>query len=181
MASNKQHIKVIYCMWQLWTCDSPDCSMDLTRTCSEMIHRGKYHIGRIWYLRLPCFGFRKCIFVFADSLGGNSHTLVIACISPANSDTRETLSTLKHANCARKITNKPVINLHQRVTTLVHGGLLSVPGSVDVENHSVDIDKNCDTVCGSIDITVAFFKVQDAKCRYHPQFANYDSGQFSIH
>ncbi|KAI9081760.1 hypothetical protein K1719_036308 [Acacia pycnantha] len=45
-----------------------------------------------------------------DSLGGNSRTVMIACISPADINAEETLNTLKYANCARNIQNKPVIN-----------------------------------------------------------------------
>jgi len=45
-----------------------------------------------------------------DSLGGNSHTLMIACISPADSNMEETVSTLRYADRARKIKNKPVVN-----------------------------------------------------------------------
>ena len=45
-----------------------------------------------------------------DSLGGNSHTLVIACVSPADSNLEETSSTLRYADRARKIKNKPIIN-----------------------------------------------------------------------
>ena len=45
-----------------------------------------------------------------DSLGGNSHTLMIACVSPADSNLEETLSTLRYADRARKIKNKPIIN-----------------------------------------------------------------------
>ena len=45
-----------------------------------------------------------------DSLGGNSHTLVIACVSPADSNREETMSTLRYADRARKIKNKPIIN-----------------------------------------------------------------------
>lgn len=45
-----------------------------------------------------------------DSLGGNSHTLMVACISPADSNMEETLNTLRYADRARKIKNKPVIN-----------------------------------------------------------------------
>ena len=41
-----------------------------------------------------------------DSLGGNSHTLMIACVSPADSNLMETKSTLKYADRARKIKNK---------------------------------------------------------------------------
>lgn len=41
-----------------------------------------------------------------DSLGGNSNTLMIACISPSDRDFLETLNTLKYANRARNIKNK---------------------------------------------------------------------------
>ncbi|CAM8983309.1 unnamed protein product [Rhodiola kirilowii] len=45
-----------------------------------------------------------------DSLGGNSKTLMIACVSPADTNAEETLNTLKYANRARNIQNKAVIN-----------------------------------------------------------------------
>ncbi|KAI7871656.1 hypothetical protein BDF14DRAFT_1763244 [Spinellus fusiger] len=48
-----------------------------------------------------------------DSLGGNSQTLMLACISPADSNYTETLNTLKYANRARNIRNKATINQEQ--------------------------------------------------------------------
>ncbi|KAL1110386.1 hypothetical protein AAG570_007917 [Ranatra chinensis] len=45
-----------------------------------------------------------------DSLGGNSVTLMIACISPADYNQDETLSTLRYADRVKKIKNKPVVN-----------------------------------------------------------------------
>ncbi|XP_065875240.1 kinesin-like protein KIN-4A isoform X3 [Euphorbia lathyris] len=45
-----------------------------------------------------------------DSLGGNSKTVMIACISPADINAEETLNTLKYANRARNIQNKLVVN-----------------------------------------------------------------------
>ncbi|XP_065435087.1 kinesin-like protein KIF21B [Chrysemys picta bellii] len=45
-----------------------------------------------------------------DSLGGNSQTIMIACISPSDQDFMETLNTLKYANRARNIKNKVVVN-----------------------------------------------------------------------
>ncbi|XP_012498395.1 PREDICTED: chromosome-associated kinesin KIF4A [Propithecus coquereli] len=82
-----------------------------------------------------------------DSLGGNSHTLMIACVSPADSNLEETLNTLRYADRARKIKNKPIVNidpqtaelnhLKQQVQQLqvlllqAHGGTL--PGSMNVE------------------------------------------------
>lgn len=48
-----------------------------------------------------------------DSLGGNSQTLMIACISPSDRDFMETLNTLKYANRARNIKNRVQINQDQ--------------------------------------------------------------------
>ena len=45
-----------------------------------------------------------------DSLGGNTKTLMIACLSPADRNYEETLSTLRYANRAKSIKNKPRIN-----------------------------------------------------------------------
>ncbi|XP_031796343.1 kinesin-like protein KIF21A isoform X6 [Sarcophilus harrisii] len=45
-----------------------------------------------------------------DSLGGNSQTVMIACVSPSDRDFMETLNTLKYANRARNIKNKVMVN-----------------------------------------------------------------------
>ncbi|KAM7341341.1 kinesin family member 3C isoform 2-T2 [Cochliomyia hominivorax] len=45
-----------------------------------------------------------------DSLGGNTKTLMIACISPAHTNYDETISTLRYASRAKNIFNKPKIN-----------------------------------------------------------------------
>lgn len=45
-----------------------------------------------------------------DSLGGNAHTLMIACVSPVEYNVSETLNTLKYANRARNIKNSARIN-----------------------------------------------------------------------
>ncbi|XP_072285830.1 chromosome-associated kinesin KIF4A [Pyxicephalus adspersus] len=82
-----------------------------------------------------------------DSLGGNSHTLMIACVSPADSNMEETLNTLRYADRARKIKNKPIVNtdpqaaelqrLKQQVQDLqvlllqAHGGTLPVLTSME--------------------------------------------------
>ncbi|CAE6447398.1 unnamed protein product [Rhizoctonia solani] len=44
-----------------------------------------------------------------DSLGGNAHTLMIACVSPAEYNAAETINTLKYANRARNIRNRAEI------------------------------------------------------------------------
>ncbi|TIA85651.1 hypothetical protein E3P99_03929 [Wallemia hederae] len=45
-----------------------------------------------------------------DSLGGNAQTAMIACVSPAEYNTNETINTLKYANRARNIKNKAEVN-----------------------------------------------------------------------
>ncbi|KAJ8393382.1 hypothetical protein AAFF_G00061040 [Aldrovandia affinis] len=45
-----------------------------------------------------------------DSLGGNSQTVMIACISPSDRDFMETLNSLKYANRARNIKNRVMVN-----------------------------------------------------------------------
>ena len=58
--------------------------------------------------------------VLQDALGGNSYTLLIACVSPADIDFEETSNTLKYANRASKIKNLPVFN---RSLATTHDGL----------------------------------------------------------
>lgn len=53
-----------------------------------------------------------------DSLGGNSQTVMIACISPSDRDFMETLNTLKYANRARNIKNKITINQDKSSRTI---------------------------------------------------------------
>jgi len=53
-----------------------------------------------------------------DSLGGNSKTIMIACVSPSDRDFVETLNTLKYANRARNIKNKVTINQDKSSRTI---------------------------------------------------------------
>ncbi|XP_065358504.1 kinesin-like protein KIF21A [Calliphora vicina] len=53
-----------------------------------------------------------------DSLGGNSQTIMIACVSPSDRDFMETLNTLKYANRARNIKNKVQVNQDQNSRTI---------------------------------------------------------------
>ncbi|XP_065290019.1 kinesin-like protein KIF21A isoform X3 [Dermacentor albipictus] len=58
-----------------------------------------------------------------DSLGGNSRTLMIACVSPCDRDFMETLNTLKYANRAKNIKNRVTVNQDkssQTITALRH-------------------------------------------------------------
>lgn len=45
-----------------------------------------------------------------DSLGGNSKTIMVATIGPASYNYEESLTTLRYANRAKNIKNKPKIN-----------------------------------------------------------------------
>ncbi|XP_078223713.1 kinesin-like protein KIF27 isoform X5 [Callithrix jacchus] len=45
-----------------------------------------------------------------DSLGGSAKTVMITCVSPSSSNFDESLNSLKYANRARNIRNKPIVN-----------------------------------------------------------------------
>ncbi|KAJ8965902.1 hypothetical protein NQ314_003843 [Rhamnusium bicolor] len=82
------------------------------------INKGLFVLGNV----ISCLGDEKAQHGFIpyrdsnltrllkDSLGGNSITLMIACVSPADYNVDETLSTLRYADRARKIKNKPIVN-----------------------------------------------------------------------
>jgi kinesin family protein 4/21/27 len=53
-----------------------------------------------------------------ESLGGNSITLMIACVSPADYNLEETLSTLTYADRVRRIKNKPIVNQDPRAAEI---------------------------------------------------------------
>ncbi|XP_074851277.1 kinesin-like protein KIF27 [Carettochelys insculpta] len=48
--------------------------------------------------------------ILKDSLGGNAKTVMITCINPSSADFDESLNSLKYANRAKNIRNKPVVN-----------------------------------------------------------------------
>lgn len=53
-------------------------------------------------------------------MGGNSRTVMIACVSPADVNLEESLNTLRYANRARNIRNKPVVNRDPAAAQLAH-------------------------------------------------------------
>lgn len=53
-----------------------------------------------------------------DSLGGNSCTIMIACISPSDRDFVETLNTLRYANRAKNIKNRVIANQDKSSQTI---------------------------------------------------------------
>lgn len=48
--------------------------------------------------------------ILQNALGGNSKTIMICAISPASDNYDESLSTLRYADQAKKIKNKPIVN-----------------------------------------------------------------------
>ena len=80
---------------------------------------------------------------FTDSLGGNSLTLMIACISPADSNMEETISTLRYADRARKIKNKPVVNRDPQAAEILRlKQMVSPRSTIEYGSH---IDFQCHT------------------------------------
>jgi len=48
--------------------------------------------------------------ILQNALGGNSKTIMVCAISPADTNYEESLSTLRYADRAKKIVNKAIIN-----------------------------------------------------------------------
>lgn len=70
-----------------------------------------------------------------DSLGGNSRTLMIACVSPADINLEESLNSLRYASRARAIKNKPVVNrdpIAAQIANLRHQLALSRAENADL-------------------------------------------------
>ena len=67
--------------------------------CSQSLCTGRSHLVLLIVI-LPS----------QDSLGGNTKTVMVANIGPADYNYEETLSTLRYANRAKTIANKPRIN-----------------------------------------------------------------------
>ncbi|XP_031370407.1 chromosome-associated kinesin KIF4A isoform X1 [Apis dorsata] len=74
-----------------------------------------------------------------DSLGGNSITLMIACVSPADYNLDETLSTLRYADRACKIKNKPVINQDPKISEINRLNKLVQELKVALVDHEIKI------------------------------------------
>ncbi|KAL3100083.1 hypothetical protein niasHS_000694 [Heterodera schachtii] len=81
--------------------------------------------GRIGAVHVP-YRDSKLTRLLQDSLGGNSRTLMITCVSPNEIDAIETLSSLNYANRAKNIKNKVVANQNKI------NALLTAPPSVDI-------------------------------------------------
>ena len=61
----------------------------------------------------------KLTMILRDSLGGNARTMMIAAIGPADYNFMETMSTLRYAERAKKIENKPKVNMDPKDALLL--------------------------------------------------------------
>ncbi|KIZ01228.1 kinesin family member 3/17 [Monoraphidium neglectum] len=79
------------------------------------INKGLLALAKVISALVDCQGHvpyrdSKLTRLLQDSLGGNSRTLMLACVSPADVNREESLNTLRYADRARHIKNKPVVN-----------------------------------------------------------------------
>eukprot|EP00980_Cylindrotheca_fusiformis_P017970 scaffold5707_cov112-Cylindrotheca_fusiformis.AAC.9 len=90
------------------------------RTEGININRGLFVLGQVisaltekrpQFKRLPPFRESKLTRLLQNSLGGNSRTIMIACCSPSNLHTEETLNTLRYATKTRSIENPATANI----------------------------------------------------------------------
>ncbi|GAA5978339.1 hypothetical protein JCM10908_004320 [Rhodotorula pacifica] len=110
-----------------------------------------------------------------DSLGGNARTMMIACISPAEFNLHETLSTLKYANRARNIKNRAEVNeteagwddlLYLQRTIVKLRAELATIKSGDIDNPSNDGDTHAgDVFDATLQQRVALLTAELAKAQ----------------
>jgi len=65
--------------------------------------------------RKPPYRDSKLTRLLQDSLGGNSRTIMIACVSPADFNVEDTVNTLRYATHARNISNTATANLIETI------------------------------------------------------------------
>ena len=66
--------------------------------------------------RKPPYRDSKLTRLLQDSLGGNSRTIMVACVSPADYNVEESANTLRYATAARNIKNTATKNLVKNIT-----------------------------------------------------------------
>ncbi|CAD8139634.1 unnamed protein product [Paramecium pentaurelia] len=114
--------------------------------------------------------------ILQDSLGGNSNTCMIACISPASSNYEETINTLKYASRAREIKNKPTQNRDPHVAQV-----MALKQTINYLNDQIKqyqqllIDNNINTDSIKINqnlITDLIYQNQQQTCTNHTEQIN---------
>jgi len=82
----------------------------LGQVVSALSELGQQNHGSSHHAHIP-YRDSKLTRLLQDSLGGNSRTVMIACISPAESNIEESVSTLRYAERTRNIKNSAVRNV----------------------------------------------------------------------
>ena len=89
------------------------------------INKGLFVLGQVIsalaeqrpkYKRKPPYRDSKLTRLLQDSLGGNSQTIMIACVSPADFNREETITTLRYATNARNIQNSATRNVVKSIS-----------------------------------------------------------------
>lgn len=89
------------------------------------INKGLFILGQVVsalaeqrpkYKRKPPYRDSKLTRLLQDSLGGNSRTIMVACVSPADFNLDETINTLRYATSARNIKNTATRNVIKSVS-----------------------------------------------------------------
>jgi hypothetical protein len=89
------------------------------------INKGLFVLGQVVsalaeqrpkYKRKPPYRDSKLTRLLQDSLGGNSRTIMIACVSPADFNLEETVTTLRYATSARNIKNTATRNVIKSIS-----------------------------------------------------------------
>lgn len=86
----------------------------------------------------------KLTMLLRDSLGGNARTMMIAALGPADYNFSETMSTLRYAERAKKIENKPKVNMDPKDALLLkyQEELAALQAQIAAANGGVAIDAN---------------------------------------
>ncbi|KAJ2882256.1 Kinesin-like protein kif21b, partial [Coemansia aciculifera] len=92
---------VISALGGMTTAASPSAATGLHGGAVPQPRRGTIHVP---------YRDSKLTRLLQDSLGGNSQTLMLACISPSDRNSPESLNTIRYANRARNIRNKVAVN-----------------------------------------------------------------------
>lgn len=89
------------------------------------INKGLFILGQVVsalaeqrpkYKRMPPYRDSKLTRLLQDSLGGNSRTIMVACVSPADFNLDETVNTLRYATSARNIKNTATRNVIKAIS-----------------------------------------------------------------
>ncbi|XP_033735090.1 uncharacterized protein LOC117323766 [Pecten maximus] len=96
------------------------CSSDSLGASVASIQSSPGGDGAATKKRLPYIPYRDSVltWLLKDSLGGNSKTIMISTITPASMYYNETLSTLRYAQRAKSIINKPKVNEDPNVSLI---------------------------------------------------------------